>query len=66
MLQLLAHIRPSSFQLAGNRYSPDCSLVENNIGESQLACVAVYTHELFSHEEMMGIKEKTQSIQNWT
>ena len=35
------------------------------IGESQPSCVAVYTHELFSHEEMMGIKGNTQSIQNW-
>ena len=28
--------------------------------------VAVYTHELFLHEEMMGIKGNTQSNENWT
>ena len=47
MLQLLAHIRPSSFQLV---WQP----------------IFIYTHELFSHEEMMGIKGNIQFIQNWT
>ena len=78
MLQLLAHNRPSSFQLdwhtivlphfslTGNQYSSDCSIVSNNIEENQPASVAVYTHKLFSHEEMTGIKCNTQSIQNST
>ena len=65
MLQLLVHIRPSSFSLTGNEYSSDCCLVYNNTEESQPVSVVVYTDELFSHEEMMGIKGNTQSIQNW-
>ena len=28
--------------------------------------VSQSTHELFLHEEMMGIKGNTQSIKNWT
>ena len=64
MLQLLACIR--HFSLTGNQYSSECSLVQNNIRESEPTCVAVYTHELFSHEEMMGFKGNAQSIQNWT
>ena len=44
------------FSLTGNQYPSDCSVVWNNVGESQPTCVAVYTHELFLHEEMIGIK----------
>ena len=64
MLQFLAHIRPSSFQLDWQPIFIWFLSCINNIGESQPACAAVYTHELFSHAEMMGIKGNTQSIQN--
>ena len=50
------------FSLNGNQYSSDCSLGYNDIGESKPTWVAVYTHELFSHEEMMDIKGNIQSI----
>ena len=54
MLQLLAHIRPSSFQLDWQPIFIWLLSYVNNIGESQPAYVAVYTQELFSHEEIMG------------
>ena len=66
MLQLLAHIRLSSFQLVWQPIFIWLLSCVNHIRESQPAFVAVYTHELFSHEEMMDIKGNTQSIQNWT
>ena len=66
MLQLLACIRPSSFQPDWQPIFIRMLFVQNNIGESEPTCVAVYTHELFSHEEMMGFKGNAQSIQNWT
>ena len=51
------------FSLTGKQYSSDCFLVQNNIGESQPACVAVYSDELFLQEEVMDIKRNTQPIQ---
>ena len=54
MLQLLAHIRTSSFQLDWQPIFIWLLSYVNNIGESQPAYIAVYTQELFSHEEIMG------------
>ena len=63
MLQLLAHIRPSTFQLEVITIHLIALLC---IGDSQPTCVAVYIHELFSLEEMMGVKGNAKSIQNRT
>ena len=64
MLQHLAHIRPSTFQL--DWYVNIHLIALLCIGDSQPTCVAVYIHELFSLEEMMGVKGNEQSIQNRT
>ena len=51
MLQHLAHIRPSTFQL--DWYVNIHLIALLCIGDSQPTCVAVNTRVLFSHQEMM-------------